>query len=230
MFLRFSVISFRASRLWHSANAAAEVTKMHQKWYQHLSKSIPKSSQIDQNGAQERPEKQLGSKLAQECAPETKLTCFLSPLGRFWAPFWAQVDAKGLPKSSIFAPSRCKCRKNEVQEGVPEKVWNFDWNLNGKCEVMKVPRPPKYFIYKHFVGFRWLWQNREFHENLCQNGSHKFPKKEENGRRELENKIRKQPEIKKCRKQDPETGKVNLEVRNWSSKIEGIRGPGIRVL
>ena len=37
-------------------------------------------------------------------------------------------------------------------------------------------------------------------------------------------------EIKKCRKQDPETGKVNLEVRNWSPKIEGMRGPGIRVL
>ena len=32
---------------------------------------------------------------------------------------------------------------------------------------------PKCFVYKHFGGFRWLWQNLEFHENRCQNGSKK---------------------------------------------------------
>ena len=78
-------------------------------------------SQVYRNGAQERPEKQHGSKLAQECAPETKSTCFLSPLGRFRAPLWAQLGAKGLPKSNILAPSYCKCSQNEIQGRVQKE-------------------------------------------------------------------------------------------------------------
>ena len=55
--------------------------KIHPKIFKNLSKRCP--------------QKQLGSKLAQECALENKLTRFLSPLGRFWAPFCAQLGAKG---------------------------------------------------------------------------------------------------------------------------------------
>ena len=37
------------------------------------------------------------------------------------APFGSQLGAKGLPKSSILAPSRQKIEKNEVQEKVLKK-------------------------------------------------------------------------------------------------------------
>ena len=54
-------------------------------------------------------------KLAQECAPETKFTRFLSPLSRLWSPVWSQPGAKGLAKFSILTPSRYTCRTNAVQ-------------------------------------------------------------------------------------------------------------------
>ena len=88
--------------------------------------------------------------------------------GRSSPPFGTQLGAKGLPKSSFLAPSRPKINKNDVQGRVSEKCWNFDWNLFGKCEFLNVLNPPKCFIYKHFGGFRWLWQSRKFHENLYQ--------------------------------------------------------------
>ena len=59
MFLAFSVISFRARRRWHSANAAAETCP---KSFRNDAKIHPKSiknpSKIDQSGAQERQNRQ----------------------------------------------------------------------------------------------------------------------------------------------------------------------------
>ena len=82
-----------------------------------LSQSIKIHPKICQNGVQERPGKQLGSKLAQECAPETKLTCFLSPLGWFWAPLWTQLGAKG-QNQQFWQQVAANVEKNEVQGGV----------------------------------------------------------------------------------------------------------------
>ena len=43
---------------------------------------------------------------------------FLAPIGRFWMPFWIQLGAKGLPKSSILGQSRQQIEKNEIKERV----------------------------------------------------------------------------------------------------------------
>ena len=56
----------------------------------------------------------------------------LVDFGRHLRP---QLRGKAFPKSSIWAPSRIKNRKNEVQEGVSEKAWFFDWILVGKWEA-----------------------------------------------------------------------------------------------
>ena len=72
-------------------------------------------SQIDQNGAQERSKNDLGSKSAKRRARKDENDAILAPLGRFWAPFWAQLGAKGLLKSSILASRRAKMSKNEAQ-------------------------------------------------------------------------------------------------------------------
>ena len=46
----------------------------------------------------------------------------LVPLVRFWAPLWAQLGAKGLPKSSFLASSRAKISKNDAQNEASEKI------------------------------------------------------------------------------------------------------------
>ena len=93
--------------------------------------------------------------------------------GRSSPPFGTQLGGKGLPKSSFLVPSRPKINKNDVQGRVSEKCLDFDWNLFRRCKFLNVLNSPKCFISKHFGGFRWLWQNREFHENLWPNGSQK---------------------------------------------------------
>ena len=62
----------------------------------------PKIIQIYQNGPQERPEKQLGSKLAQECARETKLTCFFITTWRILGAIFGPVGRQGAPKIKNF--------------------------------------------------------------------------------------------------------------------------------
>ena len=65
MFLTFSVISFRARRRWHSANAAAEMCPKSMKIIPksiQIRKFIKNPSQIEENGAQERSERDLESK------------------------------------------------------------------------------------------------------------------------------------------------------------------------
>ena len=96
-----------------------------------------------------------------------------APLGRFWAPFGAELNAQGLRKSSFLASGCAKMSKNEVQNEASEKAWFFYWIEVGKCEILYVLDTPKCFVYKHFGGFRRLWQNLEFQENPCPNGSQK---------------------------------------------------------
>ena len=73
---------------------------------------------INQKGTQERSGKRSWKLGANMGSPSNSIWAFLAPLGRFWAPFWTQLGAKGLPKSSLLAPSRQKIEKNEVQEKV----------------------------------------------------------------------------------------------------------------
>ena len=62
-----------------------------------------------------RPWEQVGSRLPKK-ALRLPIKCrLLAPLVRFWAPFWAQLGAKGLPKSSILVSRRAKMSKNEAQ-------------------------------------------------------------------------------------------------------------------
>ena len=98
---------------------------------------------------------------------------FLAPLGRFWAPFWAQLGAKGLPKSSFLAPSRTKISKNEVQNEASKNIWNFDRNFMRKCEILDVLNPPKCFVWRHSGGWHILWQNRKFNEKVMPKWSQK---------------------------------------------------------
>ena len=57
-------------------------------------------------------------KITKRRAREIDFGAILAPLGRFWAPFWPQLGAKGVPKSSIWASRRAQSRKNSFQEEV----------------------------------------------------------------------------------------------------------------
>ena len=69
-----------------------------------------------------RPWEQVGSRLLKK-APRLPINLrLLAPLGRFWAPFWAQLGAKGLTKSSFLAPSHTKISKNEAQNEASKNI------------------------------------------------------------------------------------------------------------
>ena len=85
--------------------------------------------QVDRNGVPNRPKwcpgalqkrsrKQVGQNYDRQHLPEPRFVNFLAPLGRFWASFGAQLGAKGVPKSSIWASRRAQSRKNSLQEDV----------------------------------------------------------------------------------------------------------------
>ena len=105
-----------------------------------------KSIQHPKNGAQERSESDLGSMSPKEPKGRDEINEFFAPLGRFWVSFGAQLGAKGLPKSSFLAQSRTKISKNEAQNEASKNIWNFDWNLMRKCEILDVLNPPKCFV------------------------------------------------------------------------------------
>ena len=79
----------------------------------------PRGPKINQNGAQEHSENELGGKSVSRITPrphpEMILRAILARLARFWAPFGAQLGAKGVPKSSFLTPGRAKTTKNCVQ-------------------------------------------------------------------------------------------------------------------
>jgi hypothetical protein len=116
MFLMLAVNSLRVRRCWQSANL---ITKM-------CPKCINKSATIHKFSCKIHPK---STKMVPRSAPKASLGASwfevakkgakasyrgdefgrpLAPFGRFWAPFWAQLGAKGLPKSSFLAPSRTK--------------------------------------------------------------------------------------------------------------------------
>ena len=76
------------------------------------------SFKIDQSGVQERSESDLESKSVPRDSPQEVFGAILAPFGRFWAPFWPQLGAKMVPKSSIWASRRAQSRKNSFQEEV----------------------------------------------------------------------------------------------------------------
>ena len=53
---------------------------------------------INQNGAQERSESEIGSMSSKEPKGRDETKEFLAPLMRFWVPFCSQSGAKGIPK------------------------------------------------------------------------------------------------------------------------------------
>ena len=105
------------------------VSEMHQQLFKIPSKFMLNPSQINQNGAKERLESDLGSKSV-PCYDKRRSRGYqdlifrglLAPLGRFWAPLWAQLGAKRLPKSSFLGPSRAKISKNDVQNEASENA------------------------------------------------------------------------------------------------------------
>ena len=91
MVLTFTVISFRARRRWHSADAVAETypksLENDANIHPNSSQIHRKSSKIDQNGGQEHPEGELGSTLVGDpfsgTEAEQKLSLFWRHLGDF---------------------------------------------------------------------------------------------------------------------------------------------------
>ena len=130
----------------------------------------PRGPKIDQNGAQERSEKDLGNWGGNLGSPSNSILRLLAHLGDFGRHLVPQLGAKGLPKSSFLAPSRTKISKNEAQNEASKNVWNFDRNLRRKCEILNVLNPPKYYVWRHSGGWRILWQSRKNNEQICQKG------------------------------------------------------------
>ena len=152
-----------------------------QKWYltshQNVTKIIRKSKILIPKGSKNQLKwctgelrklswKQVGSGTPKKCQRQVRGTPFWVPFGWSWAPFWAPLAAKGLPKSKVLAPGCSKISKHDIQNEASEKVWNLNWNLFGKCESLNVLHPPKCFICKHFGGFSTLPRNPTFHWKL----------------------------------------------------------------
>ena len=87
------------------------VSEMHQKLCNNPSKIMQNQSKIDQGALRKRPLEQVGSRLLKKVLHLPRNLRLLAPLGRFWAPFWTQLGAKGVPKSSIWASRRAQSRK-----------------------------------------------------------------------------------------------------------------------
>ena len=94
--------------------------------------------------------------------------------------FWRHLGDFGCHLVSSWAPRGSQNRefwhqdapKSEKMTSKIRHLEKYEFLLDVLLEnlrFLKVLNPPRCFIYKHFGGFRWLWQNREFHENLCQN-------------------------------------------------------------
>ena len=98
------------------------VSEMHQQLCKNPSnihaKSIPNQPKWCQGALRKRPWEQVGSRLLKKALRLFINLRLLAPLGRFWAPFWPQLGAKGVPKSSIWASRRAQSRKNSFQEEV----------------------------------------------------------------------------------------------------------------
>ena len=108
MFLTFSVISFRARRRWHSANAAAETCP---KSFRNDAKIHPKSiknpSKIDQSGAQERQNRQndvqeriLEKGPFQDPPGGGRVQARTAPLGRHLGDFGRHFGHRWAPRGS----------------------------------------------------------------------------------------------------------------------------------
>ena len=124
MFLMFAVNSLRVRRCWQSANLIAKMCpKCINKYatiHQNSCKIHPKSTKMVSRSASKAT---LGaSRLEVAKKGATSLYLFinlrlLAPLERFWSPFWPQLGAKGVPKSSNSAPRCAKVGKIASRKG-----------------------------------------------------------------------------------------------------------------
>ena len=62
----------------------------------------------------------------------------LAPFGRFWAPFWAQLGAKGLPKLSFLIPSHTKFSKQDPVI-YPSEPFGAIWTILGAISAILGP-------------------------------------------------------------------------------------------
>ena len=106
MFLTFSIISFRARRRWHSANAVAEKQpkslKNDAKIHQNSSKIHPKSTRMVPKSA---PKAILEGGRIQTALRGYRLMLFLWVFGTSWAilgAIWASAGRQGDPKIEHF--------------------------------------------------------------------------------------------------------------------------------
>ena len=123
IFLMFVVNSLRGRRYWQSANLVANMCILDIDNYvqilQNSCKKHPKSNKMVPRNA---PKTTLGANWFEDpqkvFQADTFFCRLLAPLGRFWAPFCAQLGAKGVRKSSIWVSRRAQSRKNSLQEEV----------------------------------------------------------------------------------------------------------------
>ena len=126
MFLMFAANSLRVGRRWQSANIIAKnASEMHQQLCNNPSKAMQNQSKIDQNGAKERSESDLGSKSVPGFQKSghgfEKWMQFLRHLGDFgrhfgpsWAPRGSQNRAfgrQGVPKAAKIASKKRSKKK-----------------------------------------------------------------------------------------------------------------------
>ena len=81
-------------------------------------KSVQNLPKWCQGTLRKRPWKQVCSRFPKKRPRVWEMDAIFAPLGRFWVPFWPQLGAKGVPKSSIWASRRAQSRKNSFQEEV----------------------------------------------------------------------------------------------------------------
>ena len=64
----------------------------------------------------------------------------MAPLGRFWVPFWTQLDSKGGPKIMFLGIMLEKLRKKGVRKRDPKKHQNLIeiWSQNERVWEVKM--------------------------------------------------------------------------------------------
>ena len=78
-------------------------------------------------------------------------------LGFSWAPGVS-------PNPFVGTKSFQNLKKWHLEWGI-RKILIVDWILVWKSEILNVMNPTECCIWRHFGGWRWLWQNQEIHKN-----------------------------------------------------------------
>ena len=100
------------------------VSEMHQQLCNNPLKFMRIHPRLTEMVPRSAPKATLGAsrlEVAKKGAKSSYVLCFFGGFFatlRFWVPFWPQLGAKGVPKSSIWASRRAQSRKNSLQEEV----------------------------------------------------------------------------------------------------------------